>query len=613
MKKLKLLTPNMLITLSVLTFCLAYQSTAFSGPSNPNLKVKTIKSSIYDAGINVKDAVTVKDKNADIDKQVIERYNEQLKSNHFNRNYQNSKIINLKTEFNFFADDIKIDFAFRDLDVAAALRLLGKEGGKNIVVDSSVKGSINLDLRNVSLNEAMELVLMSQELESRISGNTIFIASRVAMSKKGLNRRYVKAFKLNNSNPIDIASILESSIFNKGYDLEEKEAKASSSQSLQQEAGVSPATTPQPSGSALPNLSQVNQTPPVQSNAVANQQDSSAVGENGTSSQSKLSKSKELRSKVEIIDQGSGFNDAGILAAKIKLQGIKTNFEKVNINNNDGGAIVIPDTRTNSVLIAGLKEDIDLATETIKYLDKPLAQISVEVSFIEIKENDYKDLGVSGSINDVGGKTFSFLPDGLFGSRERSLGFAYSNPLAPKTDIFSYNLNLLKQKNKIKLLANPTIVTLDGSESLIKITDEILRRMTVTAATTTSAAIYQPEMAEVGIVLNLLPKVSADGNITMRIRPSVTSAGTRIEYTGGFTTPVSTREVILQDSRVKSGQTLAIAGLMKQNEIDSLKKLPGVSDLKVFGKLFQNKSFSKEKTELIILITPRLLDDVQAN
>jgi type II secretory pathway component GspD/PulD (secretin) len=611
MKKLKLLTPNMLITLSVLTFCLAYQSTAFSAPSDPNLKVKTIKSSIYDAGINIKDAVTVKDKNADIDKQVMERYKEQLKSNHFNRNYQNSKIINLKTEFNFFADDIKIDFAFRDLDVAAALRLLGKEGGKNIVVDGSVKGSINLDLRNVSLNEAMELVLMSQELESRVSGNTIFIASRVAMSKKGLNRRYVKAFKLNNSNPIDIASILESSIFNKGYDLEEKDSKGANSQSLQQEAGVSPATTSQPSGSALPNLSQVNQ--PVQNNSLANKQDSPAVVDNGASSQSKLSKSKELRSKVEIIDQGSGFNDAGILAAKIKLQGVKTNFEKVNINNNDGGAIVIPDTRTNSVLIAGLKEDIELAAETIKYLDKPLAQISVEVSFIEIKENDYKDLGVSGSINDVGGKSFNVLPDGLFGSRERSLGFAYSNPLTPKTDIFSYNINLLKQKNKVKLLANPTIVTLDGSESLIKITDEILRRMTVTAATNTSAAIYQPEMAEVGIVLNLLPKVSADGNITMRIRPSVTSAGTRIDYVGGFTTPVSTREVILQDSRVKSGQTLAIAGLMKDSEIDSIKKLPGFGELKVFGNLFQNKSFSKEKTELIILITPRILEDAQAN
>lgn len=602
MKKLKLLNSKRLISLSMLTFCLICQSAAFS----QNVKVKTIKSSIQDAGLNLKNPVTVKSNNSE--KQMIDKYSNQLRTNHFNKNYQNSKTINLKTEFNFFPENVKVDFAFRDLDLPTALRLLGKEGGKNIVIDSSIKGSINLDLRNVFLNNAMEIILTSQELESRISGNTIFIASRVAMSKKGLNRRYVKAFKLNNSNAVDIASILESSVFNKGYYLDEK-AASNSSDSKSLEAGVAPATTSASvqSGSlgALPSLS----VPAVNN---VNPQASSTSSTVENLSQSKLSEAKELRSKVEAIDSGTGFNDANIPAAKIKLQGITTSYSKINVSNNDGGAIVIPDSRTNSVLIAGLKEDIELATEAINYLDKPLEQIAVEVSLIEIKESDWKNLGFSGTVDGLGGKSFNFLKN----TKDVSVDtFIYNNPLVPKVDTFSYNINLLRQKDKVKLLANPTIVTLDGSESLIKITDEILRSMKVTVATPTSPTMYEPELAEVGIVLNILPKVSSDGNVTMRIRPSVTSAGTKIPYPpdGNFVTPISTREVILQDTRVKSGQTLAIAGLMKNSELESIKTLPGLGDLKIFGSLFKNKSFTKEKTELIILITPRILEEVQAN
>ena len=121
----------------------------------------------------------------------------------------------------------------KDIDLPSVLRILAKQGGKNIIIDESVQGSISAELKNVSLNEAMQTILSSRELEARVQGNTVFVASRAAMAKKGLNRRYIKAFKLNNANAVDVAKLLEASIFNKGYAVDDKPQQANRFSSLQ--------------------------------------------------------------------------------------------------------------------------------------------------------------------------------------------------------------------------------------------------------------------------------------------------------------------------------------------------------------------------------------------
>jgi type II secretory pathway component GspD/PulD (secretin) len=118
-------------------------------------------------------------------------------------------------------------------------------------------------------------------------------------------------------------------------------------------------------------------------------------------------------------------------------------------------------------------------------------------------------------------------------------------------------------------------------------------------------------------VLNILPKIGNNDYITMRIRPSITSPLPEVtigEVAGGKAairvTPISTREVILQDVRVKSGETLAIAGLMKDREVTGQGKVPLLGDMPLIGKLFSDTEKGHQKTELIILITPVIIDDV---
>ena len=506
-----------------------------------------------------------------------------LKPNAANLSFFNkdTDLINLESDIKFFPENLTIDMTLRDVDVASILRIIAKEGHKNIVIDQSVMGSISAELKKISLNQAMQVILTSQELETRLSNGTIFVASRPAMAKKGLNRRCIKTFKLNNSNPVEVAQILEASIFNKGYKVNE-----------------------QASGTAMAEVaSGTGQTASSDQQA----QTGSSTG------QSNLVDSKIIKGKVEELISGENFGDAGKLASTIKIQQSKISTQSIQINNNDGGAIVIPDTRTNSILVAGLKEDILMAEAAIKTLDKALRQVSIEVSLIEFKKEDYNNLGAI--INGQGGSfTTGFntatqltnYSDFITDANQSGITLNTLNSLDKN---FAIRLNNLIKNKKAKLLANPQILALDGSESLIKITDQVVSKITTT--TSNGLTTYNSELADVGIVLNILPKIGDDDYVTMKIRPSITDPLTPVIVGADAIkiTPISTREVILQNVRVKSGETLSIAGITKENNTETIGKIPLMADLPVIGKLFQNKEYNHNKTELMILITPKIVNE----
>ena len=499
---------------------------------------------------------------------------------------KNTGLINLESDIKIFPENLTIDITLRDVDVASILRIIAKEGHKNVVIDQSVMGNISAELKKISLNQAMQVILTSQELEARLSNSTIFVASRPAMAKKGLNRRCIKTFKLNNSNPVEVAQILEASIFNKGYQVNE-----------------------QASGTAMAAM-----TSDAEQTTASSQQTQTG----SSTGQSSLVSSKTIKGKVEEIIPGENFGDAGKIASTIKIQQPKVSTQSIQINNNDGGAIVIPDTRTNSILVAGLKEDILMAEEAIKTLDKALRQVSIEVSLIELKKEDFNNLGtlfsteggsLNGGFNSVSGEFAGYD----FSSLANQSGVTL-NTLNSLNNNFAMKIKALITNKKAKLLANPQILALDGSESLIKITDQVVSKVTTTITQTSTT--YNTEIADVGIVLNILPKIGDDDYVTMKIRPSITDPLPEVTVgdflNGGAAvkiTPVSTREVILQNVRIKSGETLAIAGLMKENNTEKIGKIPLVGDLPIIGKLFQNKEYSHNKTELMILITPKIVDE----
>jgi type II secretory pathway component GspD/PulD (secretin) len=545
-------------------------------------------------------------------------------------------VLSIKGTFDGFSPEKTVSLRLRNSDIKEVLRELAKEGSKNIIIDNSVSGSISADLQDVSLNQAMDLVLATGELEARIVDKNIFIASKTAMLRKGLNRRVVKSFKLNYAQALNVASVLESSIFNTGLEVtssvQEKTAQATAMQATE----------------VMPPLVE---EPFVEEGPVGPARDLAPESSAAASGTVKTASVRQVRVVDHQIDSASGYNNAAKEAGQIKIQGTKASSSLHPVSNNNGGPIVVPDTRTNSLLIAGVEEDIYTAEQTIRYLDKPLKQVSIEVSLVEMSRTDSQTLGLSvtgGSSYLSGGfnnpTTSSGLfstplvvsPNGYVQAAPTIIHSATTNPanwaktvgLATQagasalqfstirnitTDI-AVKINALVEKNKAKLIANPNVIALDGSESLIKLTQQVINRVTTTTSAT-GVISRNIELFDAGIVLNVKPQISNDGYITMRIRPSVTNPARREVVgdpnTSGFILDlVATREVIIENVRVRSGETIALAGLIRERENEVIRKTPVLGDLPLIGNLFKTTESSKEKTELIILLTPKIIEDI---
>jgi len=112
------------------------------------------------------------------------------------------------------------------------------------------------------------------------------------------------------------------------------------------------------------------------------------------------------------------------------------------------------------------------------------------------------------------------------------------------------------------------------------------------------------EREEVGIILRVLPSVNKDGHITVRIEPEVSSV---MELVGGYVPRTKVRK-ILTTVTVPDGQRIVVGGLLHSSIITTMNKVPLLSSIPFIGKLFQHKEEIVNNTDLIIEITPRVVD-----
>jgi len=161
---------------------------------------------------------------------------------------------------------------------------------------------------------------------------------------------------------------------------------------------------------------------------------------------------------------------------------------------------------------------------------------------------------------------------------------------------------MLKQHNLTKILAEPTLISISGQEASFLAGGEFPVPVPQSFGVTTI------KFKQFGVSLNFNPTVLSDGNISLKIAPEVSeldfSNGVNFE---GFTIPALVTRKVQTIIELKDGQSFAIAGLLKDNIVESIAKYPFLGDVPVLGALFRSTSFKKNETELIIIVTPRLV------
>lgn len=251
--------------------------------------------------------------------------------------------------------------------------------------------------------------------------------------------------------------------------------------------------------------------------------------------------------------------------------------------------IAVKNDDSNSIVIRGDPEDLKEAQKIITTLDKKIPQILIEGKVVEVSENGLSDIGV------IWGKeqgSFKFTIDKSTGGISQS------------DDVLGA-VNALVASGRAKILANPKITALDGKEAEINIGSRI--PYAVPAGTTSTSTQWTVQYIDAGVNLKILPNVASDGTIVSTIRPEVSNVSEWRTTNAGEFPVISTRNASVT-VRIKDGETLVIGGLLNESDRENESGIPGFSQIPLFGGLFQRRVTEKERTDVVFLITPHLME-----
>ena len=293
------------------------------------------------------------------------------------------------------------------------------------------------------------------------------------------------------------------------------------------------------------------------------------------------------------------------------------------------------DARSNSLVISETPTSLEKILPLIEALDGQTPQVVIEAKFVETTKNPKKDLGInwSGTLLNhevtAGGSAVSENPgdppEVIVDEVNKPLsGFQWVKPfgggaLSPwtagvalldagkATAVFSY----LSSDKDTELLANPRVVTTDNGKAKISIATQFPIPQFNFSEQTASLQISGFDYKDIGIILNVTPRVNTDGYITLEVAPEASSSteSTRLSSGGGSSVeiPIVNTRTASTTVIIKSGNTLAIGGLMRVDKDETYTKVPIMGDLPGIGALFRSKALSKMKRDLLIFLTPTIV------
>ncbi len=282
------------------------------------------------------------------------------------------------------------------------------------------------------------------------------------------------------------------------------------------------------------------------------------------------------------------------------------------------------DSRTNSFIITDLPSQFPLIEETIAKLDVPVLQILIQVEILDVSKAASDQMGIQYGQTPVtfaGGSRTLLYPFDQNMILRKSAGGSASNS-APDLKYTTGNidfsgmkaqLDFLESRTDTRNLARPRLLTLNNEPSAIKITtDEVIavENLTSSVDSTGTQTGSQVIRAMTGVTLSVTPQANAaTGEILLSVSPTVSDAPI-VEFAGDghkYGQPeTTTSQSIL---RVKNGETVIIGGLLRKINSNVVSKLPILGDLPFVGGAFRHKDKSSSERELIIFITPYIVDD----
>lgn len=275
--------------------------------------------------------------------------------------------------------------------------------------------------------------------------------------------------------------------------------------------------------------------------------------------------------------------------------------------------------RTNSLIVSDLPEYLDRLERMAIDLDATTPQIEITAKLVDVDAEALRGLGIEWNVGPSASEFFSTTPTinpiNPGNDPDQVIGGEHNSPIADPSTRITYGiaktwgfieaqLQVLEQNRKANIISNPRITTVDNREAKILVGQKIPLIVQDVAGNPVS------QLQTIGIQLKVTPHLTQDKRIIMDLHPEVSDLSTQSTVQGGVI--INTSEA---DTRVMvdDGQTAVIGGLIRTNESTVRRGIPLLKDLPLVGALFRSDNVTRQNRELIIFVTPRLLQDLASN
>jgi type IV pilus assembly protein PilQ len=257
------------------------------------------------------------------------------------------------------------------------------------------------------------------------------------------------------------------------------------------------------------------------------------------------------------------------------------------------------DLGSNALIVNDIERNLDKIESMVRELDKKNYQVDINAKLVEVDVEATRELGIDWGLLNLHKSGFSGVA-----SAEVNASIPLSSGTVKFGTVRSWGelnaiLQMLERTNKANIISNPRITTMDNREASILVGKEIPLIVADEAGNPIT------ELTKIGIMLKVIPHVNSDKTITLDLHPEVSELQSEATAQGGVI--ISTNEA---DTRVivKNGETAVIGGLIKRVETDVRTGIPFLKDLPILGTLFSSSSTADKKQELVIFVTPTIVE-----
>lgn len=517
--------------------------------------------------------------------------------------------------------------------------------------------TITLDLVNVPINDAFKMVMQVTGLTYYIDSNTIIVASAKAAKKLNLSKQELMTIPVKYVDATVLAKFLNKNVFSinkpglsnaniaitnprmneilifgtkNDYYMAKKIVAQFDQKPLEQTFVVNH-TTPKEMANlvckVLLNANGSSSSTSSGSGSDSSDSSSDSSDSSGSDSSSGSQTGGAASSSSSSSDSGSDSTIAlgkGIVACQVKKQ---YNAGELSSLDSTSLSVTYFPQRGAVTIVGGSSQQMQLIKEFIAQNDKKQPQAYLEVSLIELNENGSKEFNntwnvytgfFSGYFNGTTA-TNSTYPTFFAGDSVTS-GTTTINKYTG-TPTITYIMSYLISNTKGRVLANPRIIITNGQKSTIDLSSDYVKKVTsevMVSNGTTGATQKTYEIGEdEGIKVDITPFISPDGYVTLNIKPEYSTVKQQVpavdangKATGDIAaTLLQRRNLNLKNVRIKDGETLIIGGMIKEDEQKTVSKIPVLGDLPGIGIFFRNSKTKREKSELVIMLTPKIIKE----